>query len=199
MISVPIDGALPAEVLGEVRIHQQIYRLRPDVCGIARFQSPRLMTLSALGRTPATYHGLGSYFAPHPPLWDNPALARDDASACAIATRLSTCRAIVLRGNGAVTVGRTLEEAVVLAWFLEDAARVELEILATGLTGREFTADDAKSRAVSAGMLFERMWDWLVADDPSRQPMAVLPVAAGSQDRVDDFASSVAKGNKHVG
>jgi HCOMODA/2-hydroxy-3-carboxy-muconic semialdehyde decarboxylase len=33
---VSVEGPLPEGVLGEVRIHQQVYRRRPDVGGIAR-------------------------------------------------------------------------------------------------------------------------------------------------------------------
>ncbi|HVW67983.1 MAG TPA: class II aldolase/adducin family protein, partial [Steroidobacteraceae bacterium] len=124
-VPVSTEDPLPPDVLGEVRIHQQIYQLRPDVRGIVRFQSPKLMSLSALGRSPSARHGFGSYFAPEPPFWDDPRLVRDDERAAAVAERLQSARAIVLRGNGAVTVGRSLQEACVLAWYLEDSARVE--------------------------------------------------------------------------
>ena len=39
---VPIDGPLPDGVLGEVRIHQQIYRKRPDAGGVCRTMPPNL-------------------------------------------------------------------------------------------------------------------------------------------------------------
>ena len=176
-VRVRADALLPEGVLPEVRIHQQIYRNRPDVGGIVRFQSPKLMSLSTLGRTPAARHGLGSYFAPEPPLWPDPRLARDYEAASAIAAALGDARAIVLRGNGAVTVGRTIEEATVLAWFLEDAARVELDVLATGVEGWTYDAAEVKDRAVTSGKLFERMWDWLVAGDPAPTAMPSLAEA----------------------
>ena len=78
---------------------------------------------------------------------------------------------LVLRGNGAVVVDRSLEEAVVFAWYVEYAARVELDVLAKGLVGRVFDPAEAASRAVTSGRLFERMWDWLVAGDPSAAAM----------------------------
>lgn len=177
LVRVAAAAPLPPEALAEVRIHQQVYARRPDAGGIVRFQSPRLMSLSTLGRTPLVRHGLGSYFAPQPPFWDDPRLARDDATAGAIAAALGNARAIVMRGNGAVAVGRSIEEAVVLAWFLEDAARVELDVLATGHEGRVYDAQEAADRAVTTGRLFERMWDWLVADDPSATVMAAPPSA----------------------
>jgi HCOMODA/2-hydroxy-3-carboxy-muconic semialdehyde decarboxylase len=179
-VRVTIEAPLPAGALPEVRLHQQIYLRRPEVGGIVRFQSPKLMSLSTLWRTPAARHGLGSYFAPQPPLWPDPRLARDDKTAAAIAAALGDARAIVLRGNGAVTVGRTPEEAAVLAWFLEDAARVELDVLATGLAGQVYDAAEAADRAITSGGLFERMWDWLAAGDPSAAAMPALHAGAGA-------------------
>jgi HCOMODA/2-hydroxy-3-carboxy-muconic semialdehyde decarboxylase len=170
-VRVSVEGPLPSGALPEVRLHQQIYKRRADVAGIVRFQSPKLMSLSTMGRTPEARHGLGSYFAPRPPLGADPRLARDDVTANAIAAALGGARAVVLRGNGALTVGRSIEEAVVLAWYLEDAARVELDVLATGRAGCVFSAAEATDRAITSGRLFERMWDWLVAGDASATTM----------------------------
>jgi len=166
-IRVPIDGPLPQDVLGEVRIHQQVYRRRPEVGGIVRFQSPKVVSLSALGRTPSALHGFGSYFAPQPPFWGDPRLIRDEARAAAVATALGAARAIVLRGNGAVVVGESLPQACVLAWYLEDAARVELDVLASGLPGQVFDAEESAARATLQGRIFERMWELLTSADPS--------------------------------
>ena len=162
----PVSGALPADALPEVLVHQNIYRRRPEVGGVVRFQSPQLMTLSTLGRTPRARHGFGAYFAPCPPLYANPRLVRDNPSAVALVDQMASARAIVMRGNGAVTVGASIEEALVMAWYLEDAARVELAVLASGVDGQEFSAAEVRDRAVTAGRLIERMWDYLTAADP---------------------------------
>lgn len=165
---VPVDGPLPDGVLGEVRIHQQIYKRRPDVGGICRTMPPHAMALSALGKTPKARHGFGSYFAPEPPLWDDPLLLRSDDQAAALADLFGDGRALLMRGNGAITAGDTLEEAVVFAWYLNDACRVELEALKTGLadTGPLFTPEQVKVRAVGTGRIYERMWEYLTAGDP---------------------------------
>lgn len=165
-VVVPIDGALPPGALPEVRIHREIYRGQPHVGGICRVQPPAVMALSALGETPRALHGLGTYFAPRPPLWPGVALVRDDPQALAVAQMMGAARAIVLSGNGAVTAGETLEEAAGLAFFLEDAARLELAVLAAGKQPREYTADEVAQRAVKAGALFERMWQYLCFGDP---------------------------------
>jgi HCOMODA/2-hydroxy-3-carboxy-muconic semialdehyde decarboxylase len=164
-VEVMTVGALPVDVLGEVRIHQQIYRVRSDVNGIVRFQSPKVISLSAMGRSPRVYHGFGSYFAPSPPLWRDPRLIRDDVRAAGVVSELGSARAIVLRGNGAVVVGSSLQQACALAWYLEDAARVELDLLASGEKGLEFEPAESADRATLQGRIFERMWEWLTQDE----------------------------------
>ncbi len=165
---VPITGPLPEGVLGEVRTHQQIYRRRPDVRGIARSFPPNVLALSALTMTPKPRHGFGAYFAPNVPLWDDPLLLRSDEQAAALAEQLGAARAIVMRGNGAIVVGESIEEAVVLSWYLEDAARVELAVLGSGLADSApvLTTDQAAKRALTAGGIYERMWAFLTRDDP---------------------------------
>lgn len=162
-VTVTVAGPLPEGVLGEVRIHQQIYQVRSDVCGIVRFQSPKVVSLSTLGRSPQARHGFGSYFAPQPPFWNDPRLVRDDERAAAVARTLGAARAIVLRGNGAVVVGSSLEEACVMAWYLEDAARVELDVLASGEPAGVLTSSEAADRATLQGRIVERMWEWLIS------------------------------------
>ena len=74
----------------------------------------------------------------------------------------------MMRGNGCVVAGETLEEAVVLTWYLEDAARVELDVLKAGMSESApvLSAEDALKRATRDGRIIERMWDYLVAGDP---------------------------------
>lgn len=164
-VIVPLDGDLPEGALPEVRIHREIYRNRPEIGGVVRVQPPALMALSAIGETPRALHGLGTYFAPKPPLWQGVALVRDDEQARQVAAMMGTGAAIVLSGNGCVVAGETLEEAAGLTFFLEDAARVELAVRATGQAPRAYTAEEVERRAVKAGALFERMWQYLCFED----------------------------------
>jgi len=168
-IEVAIDRALPPGAAGEVRIHQAVYRRRPDVGGICRAQPPSTVTLSIARITPRARHGSSSYFAPGPALWDDPALVRDDAAAAGVAEALGRGPAVVLRGNGAVTVGATIEEATVLCWLLEDSARVELDlrqIAGSGGSLTELSGAEAERRATWEGGLLERMWAHLTHGDP---------------------------------
>ena len=121
-----------------------------------------------MGRTPRARHGFGTYFAPAPPIWMETELLRDDAKAAAVAEMLGPARAIVLRGNGCVVTGSSIEEALVMAYFLESAARVELAVLAAGdrVENFEYTAEQSADRAVSSGGIIERKWAYLTWDDP---------------------------------
>ena len=160
-----IAGPLPEGVLGEVRIHQQIYARRADVGAVCRIMPPALMALSTQGIVPRPRHGIGAYFD-HLPLWSDPRLLRDDTAAARLAEMLGDAPAIVMRGNGAVVAGETMQRAATLAWFLEDAARIERDVRAMGFapdTGL-LDAEETRDRQVWAGRVDERMWDWLTRE-----------------------------------
>jgi len=165
---VPIEGTLPENVLGEVRCHQRIYAARPDVNGVCRIFPRNVMTLSTFQRTPEARIGFGAYFHPEPPLWDDPLLIRSDPQAVAFAERLGDARAIVMRGNGAVCVGPTVEESVVMAFYLEESAGTELAVMAASDAGDSvcFTEEQAAIRATGTGRIYERLWEYMTAGDP---------------------------------
>jgi HCOMODA/2-hydroxy-3-carboxy-muconic semialdehyde decarboxylase len=170
-VVVEMDRPLPEAALPELRIHREIYRNRPQVGGICRFQSPAVIALSALRRTPRALHGLGTYFAPQPPLWHGTALVRDDVQAAAVAERLGGASAIVLRGNGAVVCAESLADATSLSFCLEDAARIELAALSAGRPDeiQTYSDEEVAARATRGGALFERMWQFLCFGDPEWQ------------------------------
>jgi HCOMODA/2-hydroxy-3-carboxy-muconic semialdehyde decarboxylase len=165
---VAVSGPLPEGVLGEVRIHQEIYRMRPEIGGIVRSMPRDVMTLSAARLTPQPRHGMGAYFSPDVPLWDDPQLVRTEQQAAGVAQTLGARAAVVMRGNGAVVAAPSLEQAVVLTWYLEDAARIELALHSAGLAAGAplLSPQQAATRAVGTGRIYERMWEYLTAGDP---------------------------------
>src|SRR5690606_37101353 len=78
---VNVRGALPEGVLGEVRIHQQIYARNPSAGAVCRIMPPNVMTLSTFRVTARPRHGLAAYFGANTPLWDDPRLLRNDEAA----------------------------------------------------------------------------------------------------------------------
>jgi HCOMODA/2-hydroxy-3-carboxy-muconic semialdehyde decarboxylase len=164
---VPVVGPLPQGVLGEVRAHQQIYANRPDVKGICRVFPPKVNSLSAMNLTPKVRHGFSCYFAPCPPLWTDPQLLRTDERAEGVAQQLKDTNAIVLKGNGAIVVADSLGKAVALTFFLEDSARVELDLRSTGFDGPPMLETAAAlQRATWEGRVWERMWEYVTHTDP---------------------------------
>jgi HCOMODA/2-hydroxy-3-carboxy-muconic semialdehyde decarboxylase len=165
---VPVHGELPEGVLGEVRIHQHIYRNQPDAGAVIRSMPPTVMSLSAARRTPRRLHGMGAYFADPVPLWDDPQLIRTEAQAAGVALAMDGGNAVVMRGNGLVIAAPSLEQAAVLTWYMEDAARTDWQLRAAGLDGQAavLSAQEAQARAVGTGRIYERMWDYLTDGDP---------------------------------
>ena len=168
---VPVHGPLPDGVLGEVRLHQRIYARKPQVHAVARSMPQAVMALGTARRTPRARHGMGAYFGAGAALWDDPQLIRDDALATAAIDAMGERNALVMRGNGLVIAAASLAQAISLTWYLEDAARLELAVLAAGLQDESAVlgADEREQRATSAGGIFERMWDFLTHGDPELQ------------------------------
>jgi HCOMODA/2-hydroxy-3-carboxy-muconic semialdehyde decarboxylase len=157
-------GSLPKGVLGEVRIHQQIYAWRPEIGAICRFASPNVIAVSALRRAPKIRHGFGAMFAPEVKYCDDIRLMRDDAIAAEVAQAMGDSPGIIMRGNA----GLDIKQALCLAWFLEDMSRLELAVLSSGQAEQApvYTAEEALGRSTWGGQVAERAWDHLTALDP---------------------------------
>jgi HCOMODA/2-hydroxy-3-carboxy-muconic semialdehyde decarboxylase len=162
------EGSLPEGVLGEVRIHQQIYARRPEIGAICRFASPNVTGVSALGRAPKIRQSFGALFAPEVKYSDDTRLMRDDAIAAEVAQATGDTPGIIVRGIGAVTAGVDIKQALCLAWFLEDMSRLELAVLSSGQAEQApvYRAEEALNRTTWAGQVAERAWDHLTALDP---------------------------------
>lgn len=166
---VHIDRPLPDGVLGEVRIHQQAYRQRPEIGGVCRVMPPVTTALSSLRIVPRPRHGVGAFNAACR-FWEDPRLLRDDGLAGELIAHMGDAPALVMRANGVVTVGGSIEIAAGMAWCLEDAARVEQVVRAVASADEvqqaQLSSAEIDQRQVSSGRVFERLWDYLAAGDP---------------------------------
>lgn len=166
-VVVPLDGPMPEGVLGEVRMHREVYRLRPAIRAVLRFISPSVTALAAMGRTPRARHGFGSYFWPEVPIWKDPALIRNDPAAKGVAQAMGAGAAIVVSVNGAVVCGADAAQALALGVFLEDAARVELAVMSAGRADHPgLGEEEANTRATWSGQVAERLWEYWTQGDP---------------------------------
>ena len=130
----------------ELFLHTEIYRSRPDVNAVCRFHGKFANVLSVLQRTLRPVHELALPVGPQVPLFDTPELISSSVIGRRMAAALGSACALLLRGNGQLTVGtsieKAIEEAVVNAIHLETSAEMQWRALALGepawITGDEF-------------------------------------------------------------
>jgi ribulose-5-phosphate 4-epimerase/fuculose-1-phosphate aldolase len=91
------------------------------------------------------------------PVFDDAVLVRDQSRADAVAERLGQAPALLLRGNGAVTVGTDIGEAVARMFVLEASAQMNSVAAAAGTPTPLSDDEQAAWRAVAAEIL-GRIW-----------------------------------------
>jgi len=155
-LDLDADG-LPAGVPREAWIHLSIARRRPDVSAICRAQPPTATALASAGVPIVPLHGQGAFLGPQVPVFDDAVLVRDQARADTLAERLGQAPALLMRGNGAVTVGASVGEAVAHMWVLEASARMNAVAAAAGTPAALPDHEQTAWRAVSAEIL-GRIW-----------------------------------------
>ena len=116
LVEIPNDAtALPPRAPAESWIHLALYRARPDVVAIARAQPPIAFAITEELRP---VHGQACWLGRTVPVHDDARLLRHPDRAEAAATSLPDGEALILRGNGAVTVGASPGLAVARMWLL---------------------------------------------------------------------------------
>lgn len=169
---VNIHDPLPKNVLGEVRIHQQLYKVRPEVGGVCRIMPPHVTALSSLGQVPKPLYGVGAFNA-YCKFWSDPRLLRDDSLALQLANTMQDSPSLVMRGNGAVTVGCNVEMAACFAWCLENSARMNLlahQFINNDEQIQFYNDEEISLRQVNSGSVFERLWEYLAKHDSEYDP-----------------------------
>ncbi|MGV3571503.1 MAG: aldolase [Ramlibacter sp.] len=116
-----------------VRFHLWVYRVRPDVQSIVHTHPPAVTALSMTGQRLAVGHMDAT------PFYDNcgylgdwPGLPIADNEGEIIAGALGGRKALLLAHHGLLTAGATIEEAAVLAIWLEQAADAQVRAAAIG-------------------------------------------------------------------
>ncbi len=183
VIEVPLaasarpGGSLPAGAPAEAWAHLALYHARPDADAIARAQPASAFAAAATVSVLVPLHGQAAWLGESVPVHDEATLLRSPERAELAAAALPAGEALLLRGNGALTLGATPGLAVARMWLLANACDVYLTALAasganpvTPLSGEEI----ASWRAVG-GELLPRLWHHLrrragfVGPDPGEE------------------------------
>ena len=165
-------ATLPAGAPAEAWAHLQVYAIRPDVAAIARAQPPAAFAAASLASELPILHGQAAWLGRTIPVHQDARLLRTPELAAAAARKLASpdTDALLLRGNGALTCGRTPGDAVARMWLLSVACTVWLTATSSGTPTSLDQAELDSWRAVQSELL-PRLWRQLATAVPS-QPFA---------------------------
>lgn len=162
MIVVDFDGKLvegdePPAL--EAPLHGAIYRSRRDVSGIVRTHSKYANVMGILGQPARVVHGFGSFLGTEVPVFPKPFLVTTVTLAREIVQLLGDGEAVLLRGNGDVVVGESIQEATVKAIFLEESCELQYLALCAGQP-TYFSAQELSIRREPGYDHYGRAWDY---------------------------------------
>jgi len=151
------DYAAPSEAW----LHTAIMKSKPRVNAITRVHARVANYFSVTDRKLEPVHNHGSFFTDGVPVFATPDLITTTGLGEAVVQGLADKPAILLRGNGQVTVGRTIAEAVMMAIYLEEAAEVLYGALQIG-EPIFLTPNESKQRQIEAlpPVDLERAWNY---------------------------------------
>lgn len=115
-----VAGNLPAPF--EAPLHTAIFNGRAEVKAVARIHGRRANMFSVTEKKIEPVHNHGSFFTGGVPVFPRTDLISTQELGEGVVAALGKKPAILLRGNGQVTVGRSIAEAVMMAIYLEEAA-----------------------------------------------------------------------------
>lgn len=161
VIEVPLTAtALPPGAPAEAWAHLAVYRARGDAGAIARAQPPGAFAAAAVTSALPVLHGQAAWLGASVPVHDSALLLRSADLAGQASGSLREGEALLLRGNGALTVGVTPGIAVARMWLLSAACDAFLAARPAGPVQPLSAAEIASWRAVQNELL-PRLWEHL--------------------------------------
>jgi ribulose-5-phosphate 4-epimerase/fuculose-1-phosphate aldolase len=143
----------------ETQMHLAVYKKRPEVSSICRVHSPYAYVFGILERPMRAVHGWSALLGETVPVNPNPQLVTTPELGKEVAEALGGGQALILRGNGSITVGRTIQEACVKSLFLEDTCQMLYRALQLG-EPVYVTGEAQKKRAVADEQEYVRAWNY---------------------------------------
>jgi len=170
IVEVPLAAtALPPGAPAEGWAHLALYRARPGIGAIARAQPASALAAAAVTTSLPILHGQAAWLGESIPVHESAALLRSAELAGRAARSLPAGEALLLRGNGALTLGATPGLAVTRMWLLSMACEVFLRAQAAGRATPLSPAETASWRAVGDELL-PRLWHHLRRHADQRAP-----------------------------
>lgn len=162
IVTIDMEGKLvegKANPPLEFHLHAGIYRARADVKAVVHGHPRWSTTLTMVGKPYEPVFAQGVLPGPCPVL-ETPASINTRVMADRLAAVLGAHPAALMKSHGAVTVGRTIVEAFVLACYLEENA---MRQVTASQIGQPYVFDAEEQRAARAKLwsvsLFRRTWE----------------------------------------
>jgi HCOMODA/2-hydroxy-3-carboxy-muconic semialdehyde decarboxylase len=183
VVEVPLDASLlPTAAPAEAWAHLALYRARPDAGSIVRAQPAGAVAAAATTTSLPVLHGQAAWLGESVPVHDSAHLLRSADLAERAARSLPTGEALLLRGNGALTLGAIPGIAVARMWLLSAACDAFVAAQAAGQINPLTVEEIASWRAVRDELL-PRLWQHLQRQGTHESPAAssCLPSSSSVQ------------------
>ena len=146
ILTIDLEGnvvAGKARRHSEVYIHSEILKARSDINCVIHAHPTYSVALSASAHSVKAYSQPGALFYDDIGIYtDTIALIRGHEMGAGVAKALGTHRAALLKNHGTAVAGKTIEETVVSAIMLENAAMIQMIVEAAGDPAPEFPRED---------------------------------------------------------
>ncbi len=148
------------KLVSQSAVHQAVYKARENAGAVIHFHSPAVILLSVVGQTVQPMHNYSAIFYEGVPVFEGTGQVESPERAGEIAQILGAAKAVILRGHGAVVVGQSIREACILALYLEESARLQVETLKLG-TPKFFSRQEAEriAKRTFKPASTERAWE----------------------------------------
>jgi ribulose-5-phosphate 4-epimerase/fuculose-1-phosphate aldolase len=163
----PVDarGRTP---YGERAIHGAIYEMRSDVHAVVHNHSYAVLPFTTVEQPLRPLIHMAAVIGAEVPVWDirdefgdTDMLVRRMDQARGLAAKLGTNTCILMRGHGAVVAARNVKEAVMIAFYLQVNAQVQLQALGLGDPTALSPAEIALSSETQFSPLaLDRAWEY---------------------------------------
>lgn len=170
-----VDGQRDSH--GELPIHIEIYKKRPDVNCIVHSHPLYATAFSATGQVLRPVNNEGVLFAKPLPYFDKVTdLVVTQALGEALADTLGQEKAVIMKNHGIVVVGETIEQATVRSFLLEKT--IKTLFVARVFGEPKWTEDDEaakKAERIFTAPKTKAMWDSLVRQlEYKEAPLRIL-------------------------
>jgi len=148
-------------------IHGEIYRARPDVMAIVHCHSPSLIPFAATSVALKPLYHMSSFLGPGVPVFEirkagngsTDMLVRNAELGKALAKSLGAHPAVLMRGHGAVIVGKDVQQAVFRSVYTQLNAQLQGQAMALGGKITYLDAEEAKKSEETNNGNIPRAWE----------------------------------------